>query len=84
MMVSQEQSDYVMSKYHKLAHTITSGVYVKSKIFNTNILTDYKIKKNNYILYLGRLVPEKKAETLIQGFIEAGCQNLQLIIFNQK
>ncbi len=79
-MVSQEQSDYVMSTYHKSAHTITSGVDMRSEIFNTSILDKYQIVQNNYILYLGRLVPEKKADILIEGFIKANYQNLQLII----
>lgn len=79
-MVSQEQSDYVMSRYNKMAHTITSGVDIRLETFNTSILNKYKIIQNNYILYLGRLVPEKKADILIEGFIKANNQNLQLII----
>lgn len=79
-MVSQEQSDYVMSRYHKSAHTITSGVDMRLETFNTGILDKYKIIENNYILYLGRLVPEKKADILIEGFIKANDQNLQLVI----
>ncbi len=79
-MVSQEQSDYVMSRYHKPSHTITSGVDIKSQKFDTKILDKFKIVENNYILYLGRLVPEKKADILIEGFIKADYKDLQLVI----
>lgn len=79
-MVSQEQSDYVLSRYNKMAHTITSGVEMRPEIFKTNILDQYQIIPDNYILYLGRLVPEKKADILIEGFIKAMPENTQLII----
>ena len=78
-MVSQEQSDFILKRYKKESKTITSGVNINNKIYDKKILNKFNILENNYILYLGRLVQEKKADILIEAYLESNTQ-LQLVI----
>ncbi len=77
-MVSDEQSVYIKT-YNKYSKTITPGVDI---VYNSNIdnsfLKKYGLEENGYILYLGRLVPEKKADLLIDAFnqLENNCHKL--------
>lgn len=78
-MVSQEQSNYILDYYGKKSTTITSGVTVNNNIYSKDILKQFDIKENEYILYLGRLVQEKKADILIDAFIKSNSK-IQLVI----
>jgi len=80
IMVSQEQSDYIKLHYKKNSTTITSAVTIKEKKFNTDILEQYGLQKNEYILFLGRLVPEKKADIIIDAFNNLDYTNIKLVI----
>lgn len=79
-MVSQEQSDYIKSRYNKDSYTIPSGVDINNKTYGLNILDTFGLKPNEYILSLGRLVPEKKADILIDAFIKLNDKDLKLVI----
>ena len=79
-MVSQEQSDYIKSRYNKDSYTIPSGVDINNKIYELNFLDECGLKSNEYILFLGRLVPEKKADVLIDAFIKLNNRDLKLVI----
>lgn len=46
------------------------GVEFKNKSVNPDILSKYQLKKNKYILYVARLVPEKRVEWLLDAFLE--------------
>jgi glycosyltransferase involved in cell wall biosynthesis len=76
-MVSKEQSNYFNNRQ---IITITPGVDIKDSQFSSEILTKFSIVKNEYILYLGRLVQEKKPEILIDAFTMSNINNLQLVI----
>lgn len=78
-MVSEEQSNFILKKYKKYSKTITSGVHINNKTFDKKILKKFNIQENNYILYLGRLVQEKKADVLIEAYLESDTQ-LQLVV----
>lgn len=44
------------------------------------VMKYYSIKKNKYILYLGRITPEKRIEWLIKAFSTIKSSSLQLVI----
>lgn len=80
-MVSEEQSNYVKKRFKKKSITITPGINLPTKVIvNERILKKQNINKGKYFLYLGRLVPEKKAEILIIAFLQSGIKDKQLII----
>jgi len=78
-MVSQEQSDYIYEYYNKKSTTITSGVNINNNIYNKTILEKFDLTQNDYILYLGRLVQEKKADVLIDAYMNTNT-NTKLVI----
>lgn len=78
-MVSQEQSDYIYAQYNKKSTTITSGVTISDKIYDKKILNKFTLEENNYILYIGRLVQEKKADVLIEAYLKSNL-DIKLVI----
>lgn len=78
-MVSDEQTQY-MKKFKKNCTTITPGVNILNKQFDSDIFNKFNIEKNMYILYLGRLVPEKKADVLIHAFNQLKVDDVKLVI----
>lgn len=79
-MVSDEQSEYIKSHYNKNSITINSGVDISDVVYDKDTLNQYGLEEESYILYLGRLVPEKKADILIDSFIKLNDKNLKLVI----
>ena len=81
VMVSQNQSDYVSAKFHKPVHTITPGIDIpESLTFNDGVLKRFSLEENEYFLFLGRLVQEKRADILIKSFINSNITNKKLVI----
>lgn len=73
LMVSEEQSNYTRKFFKKNCTTITSGVDLPTLYGSndSNILTKYNLESGKFILFLARLVPEKKAEILIESFLDS-------------
>jgi glycosyltransferase involved in cell wall biosynthesis len=78
--VSQEQSNYIKEKFNKKCTTIFTGANLQKSSSNSSILEKYGISKNKYILYLGRLVEEKKADLLIKAFNNLENNDIKLVI----
>jgi glycosyltransferase involved in cell wall biosynthesis len=79
--VSNEQSQYVIKNFNKQAVTITPGVFLPDcTTINSKILETFKLKPNEYFLFLGRLVPEKNADKLIESFIASKINNKKLVV----
>ena len=68
--VSQELSIYIKQKYNRNSIYIPYFVTKKKNIQSQIIDKKYNLKKNEYILFLGRLVPEKRIDWIIKTFIE--------------
>jgi len=79
-MVSEDQSDYVRKKYNKVTVTITPGINLPKSFTNSEILSKYNLKQNFYFLSLGRIVPEKKIDVLIQAFLKIKKSDIKLVI----
>lgn len=70
IVLSENVQDYFKKEYNRNTIFIPNGVS-KPTIKKANIITKkYNLKKDDYILYLGRLVPEKGIHYLIEAFNE--------------
>lgn len=79
-LVSKEQTDFFLSEYHRKGVTIPCAVRIPYNIQNSDILNKYGLKGNDYFLYMGRLVQEKNALHLIEGYIQSGITDKKLVI----
>ena len=80
IMVSQEQTDYFLTHYHKQCVTIPTATHLPDKPIQSDILDRLGINPQGYYLYLGRLVPEKNPDYLIRAFIRSGIIDKKLVI----
>lgn len=68
IVLSKNVQNYFKKEYNRNTRFIPNGVN-NPIIEKTNIIKKkYGLKKNNYILFLGRLVPEKGVHYLIEAF----------------
>ncbi|SRR5258708_5884867 len=83
VVVSEQLRTYIKKRWKKDSFVVTPIItalnYTKSSY--EQVLKKYpSIRKRKYILFLGRLVPEKRVEWLIRAFSEIHPQNYQLVI----
>ena len=68
IVLSSSAKDYFKTVYGREATLIPNGVQVKKPLPAKEITARWGLEKGSYILYLGRLVPEKRADLLIDAF----------------
>jgi len=68
IVLSKNVQDYFMNTYGRRTHFIPNGVDRPEKKPAQQITETYGLQKNDYILYLGRIVPEKGLTYLIEAF----------------
>lgn len=68
IVLSKSVQDYFMKEYNRRTNFISNGVN-KPTIREAKIIKEkWNLEKNSYILYLGRIVPEKGLHYLIDAF----------------
>lgn len=68
IVLSKNVQNYFKNTYNRETEFIPNGA-TKPEILKSNIITKkYNLKKDEYILYLGRIVPEKGIHYLIEAF----------------
>ena len=68
IVLSKGVQDYFKETYGRETHFIPNGVN-RPQIREANLITDkFELKKDSYILFLGRLVPEKGIRYLVEAF----------------
>ena len=68
IVLSKGVQDYFKETYGRETHFIPNGVN-RPEILDANLIVNkYGIEKDSYILFLGRLVPEKGLRYLIEAF----------------
>jgi glycosyltransferase involved in cell wall biosynthesis len=68
IVVSRSLEDLLEKKYGRSVDYIPNGVNLVSLLPPNTITQRYGLKGNDYVLSLGRLVPEKRADWLIRAF----------------
>lgn len=68
IVLSKGVQNYFMETYGRKTHFIPNGVN-RPEIREANLIVDnFGLKKDSYILFLGRLVPEKGIQYLVEAF----------------
>lgn len=68
VVLSEGVRSYFMEAYGREAVFIPNGVDAKEALPASVIKEKWNLEKDSYLLYLGRLVPEKRPELLIEAF----------------
>ena len=68
IVLSENVKKYFKDNYNRDVNFIPNGVNKPEIISADIILNKYNLKKDSYILFLGRLVPEKGVHYLIEAF----------------
>ena len=68
IVLSEGVRRYFMETYGREAVFIPNGVDAKEVLPANAIKEKWNLEKDSYLLYLGRLVPEKRPELLIEAF----------------
>lgn len=68
IVLSEGVRRYFMEAYGREAVFIPNGVDAKEALPSSVIKERWNLEKGSYLLYLGRLVPEKRPELLIEAF----------------
>lgn len=68
IVLSKNVQDYFLKTYNRKTHFIPNGVN-RPKVRDASIITEkWGLKKDGYILYLGRIVPEKGLNYLVKAY----------------
>lgn len=72
IVLSESVADYFKSEYDRDTTFIPNAVSLGCPVPPKQILAKYKLDKDSYVLYLGRIVPEKGIHYLIEAFSKIG------------
>ena len=67
-MLSESMRQYFQEKYGRSTHFIPNGIEYGEPVPAQEITEKYGLHKNDYVLFLGRIVPEKGVHYLIEAF----------------
>lgn len=78
--ISSSIADELIRKYNRESTVIPNGVQPANFTDSDSILEKYNLQKNGYILAVGRLVPEKGFDDLIDAFKSCQKEHWKLVI----
>ena len=78
--IAKNISDDLMIQYGRESTVIPNGVLIPDTAETTEVLDEYDLKKQKYVLVVGRLVPEKGFDDLIDAFRLAALEDWKLVI----
>jgi len=80
IVISSTINTLLKEKYNRHdAHLIPNGVNIPKKAFSIDYITSLGLVKQNYIIAVGRFVPEKGLHDLIDAYIHSGL-NQKLVL----
>jgi glycosyltransferase involved in cell wall biosynthesis len=78
--ISKNIADHIKTQYKKEATVLPNGVEIREIKDTSEALNMFGLQKGNYILAVGRFVPEKGFHDLIDAFCERDFKNFNLVI----
>lgn len=79
IMVSDDLKAYYQTHYQVESVRIPNGVFLSKKVPLKNLSAQFGLEKDKYLLFIGRLVPEKAPDILIEAFNQLDT-DLKLVI----
>ena len=79
IVLSKSMRKYFQEKYGRSTHFIPNGIEYGEPVSAQEITEKYGLHKNDYVLFLGRIVPEKGVHYLIEAFSKLNT-NKKLVI----
>lgn len=79
LVLSRNMKEYIESRYHARAVLFANGIDAPVKVDCQDIHQRFDLEPNDYILSLGRIVPEKGIHYLIQAFRECSTDKKLII-----
>lgn len=70
IVLNEETANYFRDCYGRRTILIPNGVET-SPTTKTDLIEPFGLSKGNYILYLGRIVPEKRLDLLVEAYLQA-------------
>lgn len=70
IVVSSDLSRHYQVKYGRQTEVIPNGVNLPEPIPSTQVEEAYGLEPNSYVLYVGRIVPEKAVDLLVQAYAD--------------
>ena len=80
IVISRELATYVADTYGLPTYTIPNGVTIPELVPAGETLAQFGLRTGRYILMVGRFVPEKRHQDLIEAFIQAGLGDWRLVV----
>ncbi|MBN1597543.1 MAG: glycosyltransferase family 4 protein [Bacteroidales bacterium] len=68
--VSETHQSELYEKFKRSIVLIPNGIKIPERKFKTDILLKHNLENHNYILFVGRITPEKGINILFQAFLE--------------
>ncbi|WEV67735.1 glycosyltransferase family 4 protein [Bifidobacterium sp. ESL0769] len=68
IVLNSDTQQYFIQRYHRQTQLIPNGIEPKVSVPSQRIYDSFGLTKGSYILYLGRIVPEKGIEYLLGAF----------------
>lgn len=79
IVLSENVKQYFMNTYNRETVFISNGITRPEKLEPDKITKKWNLKKDDYILYLGRIVPEKGLLYLLEAFLKLKCDKKLVI-----
>jgi glycosyltransferase involved in cell wall biosynthesis len=80
IVISQTIRKLVRDKYGLDSDLIPNGCTLPELPRSTSVLQKFELAPGRYVLFVGRLVPEKRHTDLIQAFADAGLDGWKLVL----
>lgn len=76
---SNEMSRIYFEKFKKKSNVIAYGSSM-NKLYDSSILSQYKLIKKEYYLIVGRLIPDNNSKLIIEGFLKLNTKKKLVIV----
>jgi len=80
IVISERIAEEIRQKYHRETYVIPNGIVIPEAVGSAGALEQYGLSTKKYILFVGRYVPEKAVQDLMDAFTQAAIKDWKLVI----